>query len=196
MNATPLLLSAALVSAFAGAAQARSPQTRVVPSVDPVTVVPTGSCASPTGDITASPSTGSGNTSGGANNVPGLPDTGGLCDEYAWEPNNRSGLEDIWVFTPGASNNLTFSISGANSWDPAIYILQTCGDANSCVIGTDDVGGQRTPTVTSSFTPGQTYYFYVDSYYPPSGGDEPGAGPYTLNVTGTFPVSLTEFTID
>ena len=197
MKAATLVLALLAAMALADTAQARSPATVVGPVPgEPVPLVPTGSCAAPTGSIVASPSAVSGNTSGGANNVPGLPDTGGLCDEYAWVLNNRKGPEDVWVFTPGSGNNLTFSLSGADSWDPAIYILETCGDANSCVAGTDDVGGQRTPSVSSTFTPGQTYYFHVDSYYPAAGGDEPGAGPYTLNVSGTFPVTLNEFRID
>ena len=44
-----------------------------------------------------------------------------------------------------------------------------------------------------SFVP-QTYFLYIDSYYPP--GHFRASGPYTLQVTGSFPVELIEFTVD
>lgn len=149
-----------------------------------------GDCATPTGTIGAI-GTFSGNTTGGVNNVQNVPGAG-VCSEFT-DANNAQGPEDVWVVTPGTGNALTFRISGA-TFDPHLYILGTCGVASSCITGSDDEPGVATPAITPTLTAGTTYYVYVDSFFPIGNSD--CCGSYTLNVTGTFPVSLQDFRID
>lgn len=99
------------------------------------------------------------------------------------------------MFTPGAGANLTFQISGTGGFDPYIYLLATCGSDSSCVAGSDDEGGVSTPQFSySGFTAGVPYYYYVDSFY--AVGTAGSVGPYTGSISGTFPVSLTNFSVD
>ena len=180
MSASKIVV-AAIVMTMAASASAQ--RTKV--AVSPSTAVPNGTCAAPTGEITSSPSTFSGNTTGGSNGV----------DVSCTEWGTVDGPENIYTFTPGSPNNLTFTVVSSDGvYDPSIYILETCGDGTSCAAGSDDVPTVYAPEVDFSGTAGQTYYFYVDSYWPIGDGTE--AGSYTLNVTGTFPVTLTEFSID
>ena len=119
------------------------------------------------------------------------------CTEYdrTWGP------EAIYTVTPGTAANLQFTVtSGNGEYDPAIYLLEVENDIDSCLVGSDDVPSAFAPSISySNFTPNQTYYFYVDSYYD-SDFDEvpPGTdyGPFGLVVSGTFPVQLTDFAID
>jgi hypothetical protein len=149
-----------------------------------------GTCATPAGTISAT-GTFTGDTTGGTNNVQDVPGDG-ACSEYT-DTVNAEGPEDVWVVTPGTGNALTFAISGA-TFDPHIYILGTCGETSSCITGSDDEPSTNAPAITPTLTAGTTYYVYVDSYWPI--GDSDCCGSYTLNVTGTFPVSLQEFRID
>lgn len=172
-------IAAAIIIASSSAAVA---QSKV--AVSPGTAVPAGTCAAPAGEITESPSTVSGTTVGGTNGV------AISCTEYG----TVDGPERIYTFTPTGPNNLTFQVIGGGSFDPAIYVLATCGDGTSCLEGSDDVPTITAPSLTFSGTAGTEYYFYVDSYWPSSNAS--GQGTFTLNVSGTFPVSLTEFSID
>lgn len=148
--------------------------------------------AAPDGTITAA-------NVGGAS-IAGNSDGGGLnvaiaCTEFG----TVGGPERIYQFTPGSGAALTFTVAGAaGSFDPAIYVLSTLGDGDSCLSGSDDVPSVYAPAVTvSGLTPGVTYYLYVDSYW---GGAEPDpvleSGPFSISVTGTFPVSLQEYKVD
>jgi len=172
-------IAAAIIIASSSAAVA---QSKV--AVAPGTVAPAGTCAAPAGEITESPSTVSGTTVGGTNGV------SISCTEYG----TVDGPERIYTFTPTGPNNLTFQVVGGGSFDPAIYILDTCGDGTSCLEGSDDVPSITAPSINFSGTAGTEYYFYVDSYWPSS--NAAGQGTFTLNVSGTFPVTLTEFSID
>ena len=127
-----------------------------------------------------------GDTTGGTDTV------SVACTEWG----TVDGAEDIYSFVAGPGANLTFTVTGAaDSFDPSIYLLSTCGDGTACIEGSDDVPTAYAPSITASgLTAGETYYFYVDSYWPSS--DEDGEGPYTLTVTGTLPVELTDFSID
>lgn len=166
----------------------------------PSTVMPAGgTCATPEGDIwfDFNPSqTVTGDTTGGANNVQDVPYP--TCNEYT-DSTNAQGPDDVWTITPGSGNALTFMISGdfsISGWDPHLYILGICGDASSCIAGSDDISiGDRTPKGLSPLlTAHNTYYIYIDSFFPV--GDKLSAGAYSLHVNGTFPVSLQEFRID
>jgi hypothetical protein len=148
--------------------------------------------AAPDGTITAANVGGApiaGNTDGGGSNV------SVACTEWG----TVAGPERIYQFTPGSGAALTFTVTGATaSYDPSIYVLSTLGDGKSCIAGSDDEPSNFAPSFTvSGLTAGQTYYLYIDSYW---GGAEPDpiltSGPFTLSVTGTFPVSLQEYKVD
>ena len=130
-----------------------------------------------------------GNTDGGTNNIPLID-----CTEFG----TVAGPERIYAFTPGSGASLTFTVNGAaGSFDPAIYVLTAIGDTNSCLIGSDDEPSVYSPSVTvSGLTAGATYYLYVDSYWSSSTDPAETSGPFSISVTGTFPVSLKEYKID
>ena len=52
-----------------------------------------------------------------------------------------------------------------------------------------------TETFSYSFVPGD-YFLYIDSFYPTGNVDGRDSGPYTLEVTGSLPVELLDFTIE
>lgn len=197
MKTSVLAASVALISLCGSAAAREKPlpagYVRVPSSGTPAG----GTCAAPEGTIGYEGSAGqsvTGDTTGGTNNVENVPDSESAvpCNEYE-NPDNAEGPDDVWVVTPGTGNALTFAISNA-SFDPHLYILGTCGVASSCVAGSDDEPDVDAPSVTPTLTAGTTYYVYVDSFWPI--GDADCCGSYTLNVSGTFPVSLQEFRID
>ncbi len=158
------------------------------------------------GTISSSPTSLTGDTTGGTSTVDTVPNSTtapapGFCSEFVAggaPAGNAKGSDHIYAFTPGTGANLTFTVTGGSgSFDPMVYILSTCGDNTSCVIGADDKPSVYAPSITyAAFTPGQTYYLYVDSYYNVAGSAALFEGLYTLAVAGTFPVELTEFSID
>lgn len=135
-------------------------------------------CAAPA-PISSLPFNDSGSTIGAADNVR---ITG--CAGVALE-----GPDHIWVFNVFSGNSLTFTLTPTDpEYDPAIYIRTLCPNdgAGICVAKADNgVANQQETISVSGLAPG-TYYFYVDSVYPP--GDAAGEGHYTLSVTGTFGV--------
>lgn len=101
------------------------------------------------------------------------------------------GPEVVYAFTVGAGNNLTFLLTPTSldpvnfPYDPAIYVLGTCGNGATCSNGADAAGDNLAETLTvSGLAPG-TYYFYVDSFYTVNVRRQ---GPYTLSVSGTLGV--------
>ena len=186
----------AVLMAFSANAIAQNPAKLAVnqASWTPSAVVPNGgSCATPTGTLTPpTPIAYSGNNVGGTNSLDQM--TVDACIDPTFF-GGSSGPEDIYVFTPGTGASLTFAISGTGGFDPYIYLLSTCGDEGTCVAGSDDEGGVSTPQFTyAGFTANVPYYYYVDSFY--AVGAAGASGPYTGTISGTFPVSLTEFSID
>lgn len=144
------------------------------------------------GTITASDVNGApivGDTTGGTNSVPSIP---AVCHPGEnWT--TAAGAERVYQFTAGSGANLTFVLTSTDTanYDPFLYILGTLGTSATCVIGSDDMPTAYAPSVTySSFTAGQNYYVYADSFY------SADAGSFTLAVTGTLPVTLQEFSID
>lgn len=129
-----------------------------------------------------------GDTTGGVNSIPSIPLA---CNTDNWTL--TAGVERVYQFTPGSGANLTFVLTSLDTaaYDPFVYILATLGDSSSCVIGSDDTPSVNAPSITyAAFTPDQPYYVYADSYW------SSDAGPFSLAVTGTLPVSLQEFSID
>jgi hypothetical protein len=147
-----------------------------------------------------------GDTTGSTNTVDTLPL--GCNGNYTVAP----GPDDIWTFTlPGTPNGLTFTVSTSdNDYDPSIYTVTTCGDGSTCLDGWgsdgcwavnaagNPCGANSTEAFTfpSQLNPGQPFFFYVDSFYAPANPDGRDVGPYTLTITGQWPVELMEFSVD
>jgi hypothetical protein len=135
------------------------------------------------------------------------------CSDYT----QTSGPDLIYVFTTGAGNNIAFTVSPTdNVYDPALYVLGTCGNSATCVVGADAClaegqpqpqgcadgnGDEDIPASLDRFTPG-THALYVDSFYAPDtpcGGQGNilcGQGPYTLAITGVLPAELIDIFIE
>jgi hypothetical protein len=167
-------------------------------------------CANPSG-IASLPFSDSDNTTGHVNDVGTLPPLN--CSDWT----QVAGPDLIYVFSTGAGNTIAFNVNPTdNIYDPAIYILGTCGTSSTCVVGsdaclatgqiqppgcTDGDGDEDIPGVLNRFTAG-THAIYVDSFYPagtPCGGQNfnlCGNGPYTLSVTGVLPVELIDIRIE
>jgi hypothetical protein len=168
-------------------------------------------CANPNG-IASLPFSDSDDTTGHVNDVNAIQ---AGCSDYT----QVSGPDLIYVFSaanPG--NNIAFTVTPTNpTYDPAIYVLGTCGvPLTTCVVGadaclangqpqpagcTDGNGDEDIPALLNRFTAG-THAIYVDSFYAaglPCGGQANnlcGTGPYTLTVTGVLPVELIDIRIE
>lgn len=186
-----LVLSAAIAAAaiLAPSAYARD---LVDKSASGAAFVPSVVLGGIDGTITAADVNGApivGTTVGGTNSVPTIPAACHAPENWT----STAGVETVYQFTPGTAASLTFVLTSTDTaaFDPFIYILGTLGASASCVIGSDDLPTANAPSITyAAFTAGQPYYVYADSFF---GGD---AGPFTLTVTGTLPVSLQEFSVD
>lgn len=166
-------------------------------------------CATATG-IGSLPYSDSDDTTGHVNDVNMIP---AGCSDYT----QVAGPDLIYVFSTGPNNNIAFNVNPTNNiYDPAIYILGTCGTSATCVVGadaclangqpqppgcTDGDGDEDIPAVLNRFANG-THALYVDSFYPagtPCGGQGNnlcGNGPYTLSVTGVLPAELIDIRIE
>lgn len=146
--------------------------------------------------IAALPFTDAGTTVGGTNTVGALP-VG--CSDYT----TVAGPDKIYLFTTTAGASVSITATPTNAtFDPAIYVLSTCGTSATCVTGADaTLGGAAETIAATGFAPG-TYGLYVDSFYGAGvgcGGQGNilcGDGPYNLSVTGTLPVEVTDFSVD
>jgi hypothetical protein len=109
------------------------------------------------------------------------------CNNPA-HPLSRLGPDVFYSFMiVGFGNSLTFTVTpdSAAEYDPAIYVLSTCPNLNTCVAGSDANGSGQPETLTVSGLATGTYYFGVDSSFSAKEGAI-AAGSYTLNVTGNF----------
>ena len=197
-----LLLLPAVLLCVAGPARAADPPFPLVPDAGGE------GCATAT-PITALPFTDSDDTTGHASDVSLLPDG---CSSYQIV----GGPDLVYSFTVTAGNSVAFTVTPTNAnYDPAIYVLGTCSDATTCVIGADacvrsGVASQPPGCVDGTADedlPAQTYAVgthavFVDSFYAAGascsaqGGVQCGAGPYTLTVTGSLPVHLERFEVE
>lgn len=190
MNRTHLAL--ALSTVFLATGLMIQPASASEKSDNPGEFVPVNVGGSVDGFITESDVNGApivGNTAGGTNSVPSIPAACHAPENWT----TAAGVERVYQFTPGTGANLTFVLTSTDTanYDPFLYILGTLGNSADCIIGSDDIPTANAPSVTfSAFNAGQDYFVYADSFF---GGD---AGPFTLTVTGTLPVSLQEFSID
>lgn len=185
-------VAACCLAAISAAAYAAPNRKVVAPFNDAQnSVTAGGTCASPTA-FTAVPFSDSGTTVGATDVISSVPSA---CSQWG----TTAGPEAIYSFVAGAAANLTFSVTPGNGdYDAMAYIVSTCNSAASCVVGADDGYAGAAETFTASaLTAGTTYYLHIDSYYSASGAYPAyAAGPYTLSVSGTLPVSLQEFQID
>ena len=148
-----------------------------------------GSCGTPTA-FTSSPYADTGTTVGATNIIGTIP-TG--CSDYT----TVAGPEVVYSFVPGTAANLTFNVANTDgTYDPSIYLVSTCNVGATCIAGADYnyYGGTDETFSVSTLSAGTTYYLHVDSFY--SAAQSYNSGPFNLNVTGTFPVQLQEFSID
>jgi len=135
------------------------------------------------------------------------------CSDYT----QISGPDLIYVFSTAPGNNIAFTVNPLDAvYDTAIYVLGTCGNNATCVVGadaclgngqpqpagcTDGNGDEDIPAVLNRFTTG-THALYIDSFYAagtPCGGQGNaicGSGPYALSVTGVLPAELIDIRIE
>ncbi|MEM9594959.1 MAG: hypothetical protein AAGD06_11870 [Acidobacteriota bacterium] len=134
-----------------------------------------------------------GDTCGNTNDIGAYP--GGSCGTDL--PFAYDGEDVIYEVPLGAGNNVTFSadLTGSTG-DLALFLLSTCGDGNTCVAHSQDAigAGNGPELIDPANYPDGTYYLYIDSYY--AAGNAGSCGTYALEVTGTLPVELLEFSID
>jgi hypothetical protein len=198
---------------FATKADARAGRRtpgRAVPSPLPLDPDAGGeNCGTATVVAAPLPFTDSDDTTGNASDVNLLPDG---CSNYQIV----DGPDLVYSFTVGAGNSVAFTVTPTNAtYDPAIYVLGTCSDAATCVVGADACvrsGAASQPAGCVDGTadedlPAQAYAVgthavFVDSFYAAGascsaqGGVQCGAGPYTLSVTGSLPVHLQRFEVE
>lgn len=159
--------------------------------------------------ITALPFVDSDDTTGHTSDVSLLPDG---CSTYTIV----DGPDLVYTFTVTAGNSVAFTVTPTNAtYDPAIYVLGTCADAVTCLVGADacyrsGVASQPAGCLDGTADedlPAQSYAVgthavFVDSFYAAGascsgqGGVQCGAGPYTLTVTGSLPVNLQRFEVE
>jgi len=137
------------------------------------------------------PYTDSGTTCGATND---LTNYGGVCGTNL--PFPYPGPDVIYAFTTTAGNSVAISASLTGSTgDLALFVLNSCGVAASCVQNSQDaIGPGAGPETIAAASYGVgTHYIYVDSYY---GTGSASCGTYTLSVTGNLPIDLESFSID
>lgn len=144
-------------------------------------------CSSPT-LITSLPFNDTGTTIGKVDNSTGsLPFACGIVGSGPTRP----GPDVFYSFNIlGPGNSLTISVTtSSNTFDPAIYVLSTCGNLSTCQGGADTNFNGEPESFTVSNLAAGTYYLGVDSAYvfPDNSAD----GPYSLTVTGSFGVPAT-----
>ena len=156
------------------------------PGFGPITTLDGGdTCAAPPA-ISTLPFNDTGTTSGKADNSTGflkLACAGGGTV-------SRPGPDVIYSFTIlGFGNSLTFTVTPTGvlpNYDPAIYVIGTCFQLNSCVNGADQHFNGQAETLTVSNLAAGTYFFGVDSAVDPVDDPISASGPYSLDVVGNF----------
>jgi len=152
--------------------------------------------------IPGSPFGDNGDTTGATTTISVLPVT---CNGNWTE---ADGPDHIYQLTPSGANSLSFTVTTADdNYDPSIYLVSICNDANSCVTGADNCwarnegsnpcGAVSDESFTApALTAGLTYYFYIDSWYSAGHTSGHGDGPYDFTLSGDWPVELMEFTVE
>lgn len=138
-----------------------------------------------TAETITAPSTINGDTSTGTADI----------DEVAIPLNGAKSLK--YKFVAGANVNATFAMaSPAPSWKWGIYAASNCAASSNLLnaVAYNDLDPVlRLSTQGDTYTAGTTYYIIVST----SGdGSATDAGPFSMTITPTLPVTLKEFSID
>jgi len=92
-----------------------------------------------------------------------------------------SGPEQVFVFTAPDTDDYRITVDPQNdTFDPMIYVQESCDDSTPCVAGTRLQGPGGTDVTTVSITGGLSVLITVDTDLG-SGGDASG-GPFTILV--------------
>ncbi len=164
-------------------------------------------CASATEIGTSLPYTDTGNTCGAPSVVSDYDSftaSGGPCSTYLYP-----GPEVIYKMDLGDNNDVTVTLTPTDPADLGVFVVSDCADTTSCVGFADFAGGGELAAVTFSAAqtglctdtgtilcpaiPAASYYIYIDSFY---AGGAPSCGEYQLDVAGTLPVQLMEFSVE
>lgn len=151
-----------------------------------------GACPTPQA-IAALPFSDAGTNCDGTNAISNY---GGVCNTNL--PFPYPGPEAIYQINLGVGNNVAFSaVVAGSTGDLAVFVVgSACGVGTNCVASSQDsIGAGAGPEniAAAAYTPG-TYFVYIDSYY--AVGNGLSCGNYTLNVTGTLPAELIEFSVE
>ncbi len=121
------------------------------------------------------------------------------CNTYT----QVSGPDLVYAFTVVAGNSVAISVTPTlATYDPAVYVLGTCGTTASCVIGRDTGLANAAESIPAQAYATGTHAIYVDSFYAETaacggqGGILCGAGTYNLSVTGNLPAELIKIGIE
>jgi hypothetical protein len=162
------------------------------PKADPLIEGGANGCPPTGATVSALPFSDPGTTCDNTNTITNY---GGVCGTDL--PFPYGGENAIYQMTLAAGNNVAFSMSLTGSTgDLALFMITTCGNGTTCVAHSQDaVGAGNGPETiaAASYTAG-TYFIYVDSYY--DAGTTGSCGTYTLGITGTLPVELTDFSVE
>jgi hypothetical protein len=137
-----------------------------------------------------------GDTCGSPTVIPSVPfgpdagDTTGAADNIRitnCPGPTKPGPDHIYSFTVVSGSDLTFALTTSSAtYDPAIYIRDSCSMGGTCVSSSDTgIDGQPETIHVTNLVAG-TYYFYIDSVYDAGEDSEHAQGPYSLEVTGTL----------
>jgi hypothetical protein len=131
-------------------------------------------------DITTSPYTDTGNTTGYAD------DWGPSVSGYG-----QDGEDQAYRLVITVAGNMTVSVT-PTGYDCSVYVISDSDCANympTVLAGADTAFTGETETIVFGASPG-TYIIVVDSYLP---GE---VGPFDLEVLSTVPVELTAFSVE
>ena len=91
---------------------------------------------------------------------------------------SASGRDVAYRLSPSVTTNYTVTVTPmSSSFDPMLYVQQTCG-GTGCVTGTVLNGAGQPESLTFTVQGGATVYLVVD-------GELVSKGPFTLVVQGT-----------
>lgn len=85
--------------------------------------------------------------------------TSGSWGSYPGCGYNEPGGEMVYAFTPAQTDVYTFSTT-TNSGDPDFFLMSSCGNTGTNIIGSCWSSGNQTVSLTA----GTTYYLVVDNY--------------------------------
>jgi len=139
--------------------------------------------------------TDTGNTTGAVNDVGSIP---AACPGGTFTA--VSGPDHIYAFSVGplGTSSLTITVTPIApdaAWDPAIYVLGTCGTTSSCLAKADANGVGLAESISAGvFYPPGPHALYIDSAF--AAPAAAAAGDYQVNVTGVIPVELIGFQVE